>query len=64
MYISDTPYYFIRRNREFRKPDLLMSDVHLVLADLAAFRGRMHTLIRASKLAALHKPEKMLHVRM
>ena len=35
-------------------PDLPVNGVQLILADLDAFRERMHTLIRVSKLAALH----------
>ena len=39
-------------------------DVHAMLADLAAVRERAHTLILVRELAASHKLEKKLHIRM
>ena len=38
-------------------------DVHLMLADLASVRGRVHKRMWVRKLAAFHKLEQMLHAR-
>ena len=39
-------------------------DVHAMLADFTAVHGRVHKLIWVRELAAFHKLEKMLRVRM
>ena len=39
-------------------------DAHLMPEELAAIRGRVHKLIKVRELAALHKLEQMLRVRM